>query len=148
MGSEAAIVDAATWTAAVITGYLVARGIAAALCLGRAAAKAALGGALAIALVGGGAALATSGGGTPRPPVISADWPSGRHPGHAPAVIVRSGDCLWAIAARRLVHPTSAHVAAAWPRWWLVNRVVIGADPDLVRPGQRLRPPSSTRSPS
>jgi nucleoid-associated protein YgaU len=148
MGSEAAIVAAATWTVAVVAPYLAIRTIAAALRVGSGAAKLAVGAGLAIALVGAGAAFATSGGGASRPPAVSADWPTGRLPGHATAVTVRRGDCLWDIAARRLAHPTSAHVAAAWPRWWLVNRVVIGADPDLVRPGQRLRPPSSTRSPS
>lgn len=148
MVPDATIVDAATWTAAVVAGYLVVRGIAAALRVGRVAAKAAAGIGIATALVGGGAAFAGSGHGTSGPPAISADWPTNRDPAHVRAVTVRPGDCLWDIAAHRLTHPTSAHVAAAWPRWWLANRVLIGADPDLVRPGQRLRPPSSTRSPS
>jgi nucleoid-associated protein YgaU len=148
MASNAAIVDAATWTAALVAGYLAVRGIAAALRVGRVAAKAAVGVGLATALVGGGAAFAGSGGGASGPPAVSADWPTGKRAAEVPAVTVRPGDCLWDIAAHRLAHPTSARVAAAWPRWWLANRVLIGVDPDLVRPGQRLRPPSSTRSPS
>jgi nucleoid-associated protein YgaU len=33
-------------------------------------------------------------------------------------------------------------VAASWPRWYAANRRVIGADPDLILPGQILRPPA------
>jgi nucleoid-associated protein YgaU len=57
-------------------------------------------------------------------------------------VVVRRGDTLWAIAARHLGPDASAaQVAAAWPRWYAANRRVIGADPDLLRPGQLLEPP-------
>lgn len=57
-------------------------------------------------------------------------------------VVVRRGDTLWDIAARRLgPGATAAEIAAEWPRWYAANRVVIGADPDLLRPGQRLQPP-------
>jgi nucleoid-associated protein YgaU len=34
-------------------------------------------------------------------------------------------------------------VALAWPRWYAVNADVIGQDPDLIHPGQRLRIPTS-----
>jgi nucleoid-associated protein YgaU len=59
------------------------------------------------------------------------------------AVVVRGGDTLWGIAERAL-GPTAAaaDVAAAWPRWWAANRDVIGPDPDLIHPGQRLVAPS------
>jgi nucleoid-associated protein YgaU len=147
---DAAIVDAATWTAGVVGGYLVIRGTVAVLRRRVGAVRTAAGVGLAATLASGGVAFAASGGGhgTSRPPSVSADWPTGRRADRTSAVTVRPGDCLWDIAAHRLAHPTSAHVAAAWPRWWLVNRAVIGADPDLVRPGQLLRPPASTRSPS
>jgi nucleoid-associated protein YgaU len=57
-------------------------------------------------------------------------------------VEVRRGDTLWDIAARRLPGSATRHdVAAAWPRWYAANRRVIGANPDLIRPGQILRPP-------
>jgi nucleoid-associated protein YgaU len=57
-------------------------------------------------------------------------------------VVVHRGDSLWSIAARRLGPGASdAEVAAAWPRWYAANRAVIGPDPDLVLPGQRLRVP-------
>jgi nucleoid-associated protein YgaU len=57
-------------------------------------------------------------------------------------VVVRPGDTLWDIAAAHLPgDPTTAGVAAAWPRWYAANRRAIGPDPDLLLPGQRLRPP-------
>lgn len=59
------------------------------------------------------------------------------------SVVVRSGDSLWSITARHLgPRATDAQVAAAWPRWYAANRTVIGPDPGLIRPGQRLVPPS------
>jgi nucleoid-associated protein YgaU len=55
---------------------------------------------------------------------------------------------LWAIAATRLgPQATPALVAANWPRWYAANRAVIGADPDLIRPGQLLQPAASTQGP-
>lgn len=58
-------------------------------------------------------------------------------------VVVRRGDTLWDIAARHL-GPTATveETAAAWPRWYEANRTVIGPDPDLILPGQRLVPPT------
>ena len=62
-------------------------------------------------------------------------------------VVVQRGDTLWAIARARL--GSSADVAAtahAVDRWHAANREVIGADPDLIHPGQRLDPPPKDRS--
>ena len=57
-------------------------------------------------------------------------------------VVVRPGDSLWLIAARRLgPTATDGEVAGAWPRWYAANRQLIGDDPELIRPGQRLDPP-------
>lgn len=61
------------------------------------------------------------------------------------AVTVRRGDTLWSIAARHL-HATGAphratDVAREWPRWWQANVAVVGADPDVLLPGQQLQPP-------
>src|SRR4051812_10889449 len=57
-------------------------------------------------------------------------------------VVVRRGDSLWRIAARHLGSgATDAEVAAEWPKWWHANLAVVGADPDLLLPGTRLRPP-------
>jgi nucleoid-associated protein YgaU len=61
----------------------------------------------------------------------------------ATAVVVRPGDCLWTIAAASLGPGASnAEIAAEWPRWYAVNRQVVGPDPDLLLPGTALRPPS------
>ena len=46
-------------------------------------------------------------------------------PGPA-VVVVRRGDTLWGFAGPE------------WPRWYAANRAVIGDDPDLILPGQRL----------
>jgi hypothetical protein len=57
-------------------------------------------------------------------------------------VVVHRGDTLWDIAERHLgpgAH--NAQVAAEWPRWHAANRSTVGPDPNLILPGQRLRPP-------
>jgi hypothetical protein len=60
------------------------------------------------------------------------------------AVTVRAGDSLWSIAAAHLGRDaTAAQIAAAWPRWYAENRRVVGDDPTLILPGQRLHPPSA-----
>jgi hypothetical protein len=81
---------------------------------------------------------------TDRAPVP--DWPDApTAPGPGEHVVVR-GDCLWDIATTRLTTelgrpPGPAEVAAAVRAWWTANADVIGADPDLLLPGQVLRPP-------
>lgn len=58
-------------------------------------------------------------------------------------VVVRAGDTLWDIAARTLPgEPSPEAIAAAWPRWYAANRAVIGADPNVIHPGQHLRAPT------
>lgn len=62
------------------------------------------------------------------------------------AVTVRAGDSLWSIAERALGPAVSpAAIATTWPRWYAENRDVIGSDPDLIHPGQRLLPPPAER---
>lgn len=57
-------------------------------------------------------------------------------------VIVRTGDTLWAIAARSLpTGATDAEIARACAQWHEANRDVIGHDPNLIFPMQRLVPP-------
>ncbi len=64
-----------------------------------------------------------------------------------PPVVVRRGDTLWAIARARLGSGSDlAATAREVDRWYAANRDVIGADPDLIHPGQRLVPPSKDRS--
>ena len=67
-------------------------------------------------------------------PVVAA-----RAPVVSPAVTsvqVVAGDTLWDIAARRLGAGTS------WPAIYALNRDVIGPDPGVITPGQRLVLPS------
>src|SRR5690606_468961 len=55
---------------------------------------------------------------------------------------VRPGDSLWTVAATHLgPGARDADIAAEWPRWYTTNRAVVGADPDLIHPGQVLRAP-------
>jgi hypothetical protein len=71
-----------------------------------------------------------------------AEPPGRRPPG---VVVVRPGDTLWAIARAGL--PPSRgddEVAARVAKIHQANRTVIGPDPDLIRPGQRLRMPPAT----
>ncbi len=61
-------------------------------------------------------------------------------------VVVRSGDTLWAIAHDWLGPDVDvAATAREVDRWHDANREVIGGDPDLIHPGQRLAPPSEDR---
>jgi nucleoid-associated protein YgaU len=78
------------------------------------------------------------------------DWPGDPVPDAADrssvAHVVVPGDCLWHIASARLrdthgTPPADGEVATAVEAWWAVNRSVIGADPDLLLPGQVLKPP-------
>jgi hypothetical protein len=91
----------------------------------------------------------------PHPPVAGAragalppagldlDWPvSAPAPETGTTVTVRSGDSLWSITDRHLgPDATAPAIAAEWPRWWAANRHTVGADPDVIHPGQRLRAP-------
>ncbi len=84
------------------------------------------------------------------PANINVDWPGPDTPAstsvHAEpeVVVVHRGDSLWAIAARHLGgHPSDAQIDHAWRAWYAANRAVVGADPDLILPGQQLRPPTS-----
>lgn len=77
-------------------------------------------------------------------------YPARAHDAAAPAatgatgatVTVRPGDSLWSIAARQLPPGASdAAVARTSALLHRLNRDVIGADPDLIHPGQRLQLP-------
>lgn len=66
-----------------------------------------------------------------------------RRAGVPSAVEVRPGDSLWAIVARHLgPGATDLDIASAWPSWYHANAGTIGENPDLIRPGQLLVPPS------
>lgn len=58
-------------------------------------------------------------------------------------VEVRPGDSLWSIATTHAPTSTPTHdLGAATRRWFDTNRDVIGDDPDLIHPGQRLTVPT------
>ena len=68
--------------------------------------------------------------------------PKQPQPQPATQLVVRPGDSLWSLTARQLgPHASAARVAAEWPRLYAANRRAIGADPDLIHPGQRLAAP-------
>jgi hypothetical protein len=80
----------------------------------------------------------------PRQADVDPDWPL---PDPGDHVVLR-GECLWDIAAADLRdrtgrEPTSGETAAAVRAWWQLNTDVIGPDPDLLLPGQVLRPPTA-----
>jgi nucleoid-associated protein YgaU len=55
--------------------------------------------------------------------------------------VVRPGDSLWSIAQ---AHPTDGvDVELRWRAIWAANRDLVGADPDLIHPGQALRLPGT-----
>ena len=57
-------------------------------------------------------------------------------------VVVRAGDSLWRLAAEQLGPlATDSDIAAHWPRWYELNRTVIGTDPHLIIPGQVFEAP-------
>jgi hypothetical protein len=67
-----------------------------------------------------------------------------RSPSAQPSVVVAPGDSLWAIAERSLHNNDDLDdlddlaVERRWRAIYRANREVIGADPDLIVPGQRL----------
>ncbi len=72
----------------------------------------------------------------------TAGTPSWRQPA---VVVVQPGDTLWAIARADLPpHATDGAVALRVRSIHQTNRAVIGTDPDLIRPDQRLRMPGPT----
>ncbi len=70
--------------------------------------------------------------------------PSGKaHPADSgKAYRVKAGDTLWSIAASALSTDDPARIARFWPRLHRMNRAVIGADPNMILPGQVLRLPA------
>lgn len=79
----------------------------------------------------------------PEAPVVTSTstTPAVQANGH----VVTPGDTLWTIVAARLGSTASdAEIAVAVQQWAASNRHVIGSDPNLIRPGQRLTPPEGT----
>ena len=58
--------------------------------------------------------------------------------------VVQAGESLWTIAADALPpEATAAQVAGTSAAWYEANRSTIGADPDLILPGQQLAAPDA-----
>ena len=70
-----------------------------------------------------------------------------REPGPGRPVAVAPGDTLWGLARDSLPAGSSdAEIDRWWRSIYAHNRAVVGPDPDLLRPGQRLRlPPHPNR---
>lgn len=75
----------------------------------------------------------------PAPPAPPAPVPPAR------THTVVTGDSLWSIARARRPAASDAVLARDVARLYALNRAAIGADPDLIRPGQRLTTPPATR---
>lgn len=58
---------------------------------------------------------------------------------------VRPGESLWSITANLLHTTDRGAIASAWPTLWAANRVVVGRDPGLIRPGTVLQVPEALR---
>jgi nucleoid-associated protein YgaU len=61
-------------------------------------------------------------------------------------VEVQPGDSLWRLSEQRSRHTASDRdISRLVARTYRANRTVIGSDPDLIQPGQRLRLPEPRR---
>jgi resuscitation-promoting factor RpfA len=68
----------------------------------------------------------------------------GKPPMPVRRVVVQPGDSLWSIAAEILETSDPARIARYWPRIHQLNRQLIGADPNLIFPGQVLELPDES----
>lgn len=91
---------------------------------------------------------------TAPPPPVGPIQPSPRPAPAAPStpaeqsVVVVEGDCLWAIAARRLgAGATNLAIDRSWRAIYARNRDAIGTDPNLIFPGLYLALPPIDPSP-
>lgn len=65
--------------------------------------------------------------------------PTSAGPPPAHVHVVRPGESLWSIAAA--TSPPGTDLDRRWRSIWAANRDVVGHDPQLILPGQRLRVP-------
>ncbi|MFP5358944.1 MAG: LysM peptidoglycan-binding domain-containing protein [Actinomycetes bacterium] len=88
---------------------------------------------------------------SPVPPARRAEAPASERrseaatePAPPPVRVVVAGESLWSITESVLGEGArEAEIAAAWPALYDANRAVIGDDPSLIHPGQRLELPSA-----
>jgi hypothetical protein len=100
---------------------------------------------LGVALVGAGPVQAPASA-VEQPPLPVPARPVGTAQAHPETdLVVRTGDTLWQLASNRLRTSASPRdVATLVEDLHRHNRKVIGPDPDLIRPGQRLAVPMRT----
>ncbi|MDO5672191.1 MAG: LysM peptidoglycan-binding domain-containing protein [Actinomycetaceae bacterium] len=57
---------------------------------------------------------------------------------------VKPGESLWSIAAAHLPEElrNDSTVAKEWPKWYAENQELIGSNPHMIYPGQKLRTPN------
>jgi len=84
----------------------------------------------------------------PEPATSSAEQRLSTDGSTAAAHVVQPGDSLWRIAERILADrhggvPVGAEIARFWPRIYETNRALIGANPNLILPGQQLEIPEA-----
>lgn len=95
----------------------------------------------------GASAPAVSGPATASSSGLDVPWPhtSPDPPDRRAEVVVRAGDSLWLIAARRAgAEATEVEITDEWHRWYRTNTDAVGPDPDLIHPGLHLRAPSTS----
>lgn len=79
----------------------------------------------------------------PERPPTAAPAPEPEPAPAEPAHVVASGESLWSIVRERSPAADDADVGDHVGDWYRTNRAVIGPDPDLILPGQRLDPPGA-----
>ncbi|MBC9225758.1 LysM peptidoglycan-binding domain-containing protein [Aeromicrobium sp. 636] len=78
-----------------------------------------------------------------RPLTQAAPSPEPSPPPATRTHVVVAGESLWSIAQDHSPGGTAATTSTEVARWHDANRDVIGSDPDLIHPGQRLDPPGA-----
>lgn len=85
---------------------------------------------------------ATGAGGASQAPASGVPGNIGAESRSGPDVVVKTGDSLWSIVAAALgPYAGDVDVARSWPDWYRANRDTIGADPNIILPGQILHAP-------
>lgn len=80
---------------------------------------------------------------TARVPQMRGPKPSGQSKNRS-TVVVKQGDTLWSIAAKRLGSKASnADIDREWRRWYRANSKIVGHNPDVIVPGMKLETPKS-----
>ncbi|WP_410185787.1 LysM peptidoglycan-binding domain-containing protein [Aeromicrobium sp. MLTX1] len=79
----------------------------------------------------------------PERPLTAAPAPAPTHEPVADAHVVAPGESLWSIVREHSPDAGEADVGDQVRAWYRTNRAVLGPDPDLIHPGQRLDPPGA-----